>query len=272
MVGFGTYRLKGKEGEKAIRAAIEAGYSIFDTATFYGNFDALGGAMKDRDRQKFYIISKVWHDQQSPERLKKDLQQTLAQSHMHYLDAYLIHWPNSAVPIEATLGAMDELRQEKKIRHIGLSNVTVNHLKKALKVGVPITWVQVEMHPFFYDPALLDLCRERSITVQAWRPLYLGRVGEDSELALIAKKHGKTVSQVALRWIMQHGSIPLPSSKNREHMEENLNARNFVLSEEEMRQIDARAVKGARYRLTLESGVGFTDEFDLSYEQCWPDN
>ena len=103
---------------------------------------------------------------------------------------------------------MDALRREKKIRHIGLSNVSVNHLKKALEVGVPITWVQVEMHPYFYDGALLEFCRENGIGVQAWRPLNLGKFGEDELLIEIGKKHGKTVSQVALRWIVQHGCVP----------------------------------------------------------------
>jgi len=93
-----------------------------------------------------------------------------------------VHWPNSKIPIQETLVEMERLRQQKKIRHIGLSNVSVNHLKKALAIGVPITWVQIEMHPYFLDGELLNFCRKHSIIVQAWRPLDLGRVNEDGML------------------------------------------------------------------------------------------
>ena len=86
---------------------------------------------------------------------------------------------------------MEALRIKGLMRHIGLSNVTVNHLKRALEVKVPISWVQVEMHPLYYDAELLDFCRKYSITVQAWRPLNLGLIREDKLLSRIGKKYGK---------------------------------------------------------------------------------
>lgn len=269
-IGFGTYRLTGKKCTAAVDQAARAGYRIIDTATYYENFDGVAEALKGHDRRGFYIISKVWHDRQSPEDLRRDLDITLKQLQTDYLDAYLIHWPNSKIPIKETLAAMEELRQAKKIRHIGLSNVSVNHLKKALEVGVPITWVQVEMHPYFFDVDLLDFCREHSITVQAWRPLDLGRIGEDKMLVDIGKKYGKTACQVALKWIIQHGCIALPGSKSETHIRENLDIKDFFLSKEEMCQIDQRAIKGDRFRLEEEHGLGFTDEFDFSYDECWP--
>jgi diketogulonate reductase-like aldo/keto reductase len=187
-----------------------------------------------------------------------------------YLDAYLIHWPNSKISIEKTFAAMEELRQEKKIRHIGLSNVSVNHLKKALEIGVPITWVQVEMHPYFFDKELLDFCSKHAIAIQAWRPLNLGSVREDVLLQEIGRKYEKTACQVALRWIVQHGCIPLPGSKNEKHIRENLDILNFVLTEDDMDEIDQRALRGTRFRLTEEHGLGFSDELDFTYEECWP--
>lgn len=213
----------------------------------------------------------MWHDSLSPEKLYNDLHQTLEELQTDYLDAYLIHWPNSAIPIDQTLKAMDKLRREKKIRHIGLSNVTVNHLRKVLAVGVPITWVQVEMHPHFYDKELLDFCSEHSIVVQAWRPLNLGDMREEEILAKIGKKYEKTACQVALQWIMQHGCLPLPGSQNKEHILENLDVMDFSLSNEEMEKINDRASKGKRFRLTLDHGLDFADEFDFSYNECWPD-
>lgn len=270
MVGFGTYRLTGQKCTKALELAIRAGYRMIDTATYYENFKGIAKALKGKDRQLFYITSKVWHDKQSPDDLRKDLGVTLNQMEIDYLDAYLLHWPNSKIPIEETLGAMQELRQNHQIRHIGLSNVNANHVKRALEVGVPISWVQVEMHPFFCDKDLMDYCKKHSIGIQAWRPLDLGRIGEDNAIAQLGKKYGKTACQVALRWIVQHGCIPIPGSGNKDHIRENLDVMSFSLAPEEMQQIDQKAFLGTRYRLGKEHGLGFSDEFDYSYQECWP--
>lgn len=269
-IGFGTYPLREEACTESVQEALKAGYQIFDTATYYENFKAIAKALKGQERSRLYLISKVWHDQQHPEGVRNDLKRTLLQLETNYLDAYLLHWPNSAISIASTLTAMDELRRERKIRHIGMSNVTVNHLKKALEFQVPISWVQVEMHPNFCDFDLLAFCSKHSIIVQAWRPLDLGRVSVDPMFVEIGNRYQKSASQVALRWIVQHGCIPLPGSKNSAHIQQNREIFDFMLSEEEMQTIDNRAKRGKRFRIKAEDGLGFTDEFDFSYEQCWP--
>jgi diketogulonate reductase-like aldo/keto reductase len=90
-------------------------------------------------------------------------------------------------------------------------------------------------------------------------------------LTEIGRKYGKTACQVSLRWIVQHGCVPLPGSKNDGHIQENFDALNFVLSQEDMHTIDQRALAGTRFRLKEEHGLGFIDEFDFTYEECWPD-
>ena len=150
VVGFGTSPLTGKTCTEAVEKAFKNGYRIFDTATRYGNFESIAKALKKCKREECYIISKVWHDEHAPKDLWSDLNFTLEQLNTSYIDAYFLHWPNSQIPIEKTLATMEEMRQKKKIRHIGLSNVNVNHLKRALEMHIPITWVQVEMNPYFF--------------------------------------------------------------------------------------------------------------------------
>lgn len=268
-VGFGTYRLTGEDCVKAVNEAISHGFTIIDTATFYYNFDGIAKALEGKERSNFYIISKVWHDQQTPPALRKDLKNTLQELQTPYLDAYLLHWPNSQVPIEDSLLTLHEFQKEGRVRHVGLSNVTAHHLKRALEVGVPITWVQVEMNPFFYDPDLLELCQKQGIGILAWAPLSRARVYKDSFLQELSSKYGKTPSQIALRWIVQHGVIPIPGSSSPAHIQENRDLDDFFLSDEEMQEIDQRAKGGKRERATVEN-IGFNDEFDFTYEQCWP--
>jgi diketogulonate reductase-like aldo/keto reductase len=98
--------------------------------------------------------------------------------------------------------------------------------------------------------------------VQAWGPLGRGRKNDDPELLALGKKYQKTPAQIAIKWILQHGVVPLPGSKNPQHIKENLQV-DFTLSDEDMRKMDDRAKKGERHRYSF-------DEFGYTYEQCWP--
>lgn len=270
VIGFGTYPLKNEICFDAVNYAAQCGYRILDTATFYDNFEPIGQVLKLSGRENFYLISKVWPDSHTPGRIKSDIETSLQRLQTTYIDAYLLHWPNSNIPIEDTLHTMNQLRMSGKIRHIGLSNVNVNHVKRALEVNVPISWVQVEMHPFFYDDELIKFCHDHGIGVQAWAPLGRGRLSSDPLLKEIGERYGKTASQVALRWIVQHGCMPIPGSQNNAHIRQNIDSLNFTLSAADMRLINERARNGERERVTTVAGLGFSDEFDFSYEECWP--
>ncbi|MDR3647010.1 MAG: aldo/keto reductase [Candidatus Babeliales bacterium] len=269
-VGYGTFPLKGNDCIQAIEHAIKLGYRIIDSATRYGNLDAIGTAIAKFNRNDLFIISKVWPDSYAPEALRKDLFATLEKLKTGYLDNYLLHWPYSKVAIEPTLHEMQELKTQGLIRTIGLSNPTVNHMKRALQCGVKIDYVQIEMHPEFCDFQLLKFCNKNSIRVQAWAPLGVGRLSRDPFLLNIGKKYNKTAAQVALRWIVQHNCIPLPASKNVAHMQENIDIENFALSKQEMNLINRKARSGKRQRFTFKDPVEFADEFDFSFEECWP--
>lgn len=269
-IGFGTFPLKGENCLLAVETAFECGYRMIDTATYYENFEPIGNVLEKKGRNNFYLISKVWPTSHTHQLLKDDLAYTLEKLKTSYLDAYFLHWPNSSMPIEETLFTLEEFRVNQWIRHIGMSNVNVNHLKRALELNIPITWVQVEMNPFYYDPELLEFCKNNTIAVQAWGPLGRGRTHNDPFLANLGKKYGKSASQIAIRWIIQNGCIPLPGSKNPKHIQENMDVMDFELTQEEMQAINQRACKGKRERVTFDMGVGFEDEFDYTYEECWP--
>ena len=136
-------------------------------------------------------------------------------------------------------------------------------MKRAWEVGVPITWVEVEMSPAFCDFDLLNFCHQHSIGVLAWAPLNRGGLSNDKFLASVGKKYGKTAAQISLRWIIQNGCIPLPASQNKAHIVQNMAVLDFALTEQEMQELNQRAKAGHRTRVSF-------DEFDFSYEQCWP--
>jgi len=270
-MGYGTWPYQGKECRKKVEEALRLGYTILDTATYYDNFEGIAEAIKGKKREDLTLISKVWPSDQSPSDLKRDLEATLKRLNTSYIDIYLLHWPNSAIPIKDTLEAMEELRSSGMIREIGVSNFTINHLKKITALNIAISWNQIEFSPQFYDPELLAFCHEHGIGVQAYSPLGRGNLREDPLLTRIGSKYGKTPAQVALRWTLQHDALPLPGSGNPKHMAENLAVYDFELTQEEMDEIDARAKNGKRNRIIAEQKLGYVDEFDFSYEECWPE-
>lgn len=269
-IGLGTYPLQGDLCYQAVAKAIDIGYQIIDTATYYKNFDSIGKAIKKIGRNELYVISKVWPTAHTKNGIFQDIEQTLKNLQTDYLDAYLLHWPNSSVDIEETLFAMREIQQKGLIRHIGLSNITIYHLQRAMETGNSIDCVQNEMNPFFYDNALLQFCHTQKIGFQAWAPLGRGRARSNELLQRLAKKYNKTEAQIALYWIFQHGCIPLPGSSNPHHMQLNFQCSDFLLSQSDMEEINQHASIGSRERIIPEWDLGFSDEFDFSYHQCWP--
>lgn len=269
-IGFGTYPLKGNACFNALLKAAEYGYRIIDTATIYSNFIPIGQALKKLGRENFYVISKAWHDSQNHELLVKDIEKSLRELQTDYLDAYLLHWPNHKVPIEESLSTMQQLKDSGVIRHIGVSNFTVNHLKRALEYNISITWLQVEMNPLFYDVHLLKFCEENTIAVQGWSPLADGKVMEDPFLNKLSIKYQKSPAQIALKWLVQNNCLPLAQSNNENHILQNFEAIDFSLSQKEINHINEKAKLGHRTRITKDFDLGFIDEFDFSYEECWP--
>lgn len=248
IVGFGTYKCTEQEGIESVRSAISNGYSLIDTAAIYGNEEAVGKGMKASgvSREAIYITTKLWRENLGYESTKKEFEKSLKRLDVDYIDLYLIHWPANAKNYDNwqkanadSWRAMEELQAEGKIKSIGVSNFFQEHLEALLKTATIIPAInQIEFHPGYWQQELVAYCKKQNIVVESWSPLARGKIFGNKVLEAISKKHNKSVSQVCLRWIIQHDVIVIPKSTSSKRIEENINLFDFELSKEEMEIIN----------------------------------
>lgn len=240
ILGFGTLYLTEDLGVRCVADAISLGYRLIDTATIYGNEEAVGGGIRKSgiDRKKLFVTSKVWVDDSGYENTLRAFETSLNKLGTDYLDLYLIHRPRGDV--KGTWQAMEELYRQGKIKAIGVSNFEAPHLEELLSYAEVTPAVnQIETHAFFQQEQALQLMKQYGIQMEAWSPLAQGRNGHFTNeiLAAIGKKYNKSNAQVSLRWHYQRGIIAIPRSSRQEHMQENLNIYDFVLDETDMQTI-----------------------------------
>lgn len=241
MIGFGTFRLTGEDGRQAILNALESGYRHIDTAAGYGNHDAVAAAIHDSQvaREDLFITTKIGHEQLRHDAILAGCAKALQELQTDYIDLYLIHWPNPNIPLAESLPAFRKLLDDGWIRNFGVSNFTQERLQAAFDLNIlPISVNQVEYHPYLNDKALHAFCAQHHIVLTAYSPLALGKVREDALLQAIGDRHGKTASQVTLRWLLQRGIVSIPKASSRAHIQSNLEIFDFALTPEEFDQID----------------------------------
>jgi 2,5-diketo-D-gluconate reductase B len=240
-IGFGTWRLSGRDCSDGVADALAAGYRHVDTASTYGNEGEVGQGLRssDVDRGTVWLTTKVWPDELAPDRVRASLERSLRALGTDYVDLYMIHWPNPRIPLAATLEAMTALRDEGRTRELGVSNFTSAQFREALDLA-PVIVNQVEYHPFLDQSAVLEVCRERDVELTAYRPLGKGQVTSDPVIAAIAAANGATPAQVALAWLIgQEGVSAVPKASSPERRRENLGALRVELSADERAAIDA---------------------------------
>ncbi|MGC9316717.1 MAG: aldo/keto reductase [Armatimonadota bacterium] len=239
-LGLGTWTLRGEEGLRTIRSALEMGYRHIDTADMYGNHDIVGQAIADYPRQELFVTSKVDAPDLHYDDVLLTCRKNLRELDTDYIDLYLIHWPNPDLPMKQTFDALRHLVEEGLIRDLGVSNFQQHRMEQALEIADhPIAVNQIELHPLLYQHDLIELCQDNGVAVTAYSPLARGRVYEDETLREIAEAHGRTPGQVSLRWLLQKGCIVIPRSKNEEHLRENMDIYGWSLSDEDVALIDA---------------------------------
>lgn len=235
-IGVGTWDLRGRDCERAVREALDIGYRHVDTAEMYENEAEVGRALKESgiDRESVFLTTKIWRDHLRERAVPRALDASLARLETDYVDLLLIHWPNESVPLEETLEAMTRLLSAGRARDIGVSNFPTEMWRRALELA-PVRINQVEMHPFLYPEALVRFALEEGLSVVAYAPLARGRVEREPAIRRIARRHGKTEAQVALRFVVQHRDFAaIPKAAQRRHLEENLGCLDFELTEEDM--------------------------------------
>jgi len=240
-VGFGTYKLTGTEGIRAIENALDIGYRHIDTAEGYNNQREVSQAIKNSklSRRDLFITSKVGYDNLHYNDVIQACEETLQELNTDYLDLYLIHWPNKKIPIEETMKAMGKLKGDGKIKNIGVSNFTIKHLEGVNNLtDEEIVLNQVEFHPYHNQEGLYKYCKENNILLTAYSPIARGEVFGDSIIAEIAKKYGKNEAQITLKWMMQKDIIVIPRSSNSAHIKSNFDIFDFELNNDEIYMID----------------------------------
>lgn len=238
-IGLGTYRLEGEECLETVETALRLGYDHIDTAEMYGNEGKVGEAIEDSNREDLFITSKVW-----PTNLRHDDVLTACNSSLErlgtsYLDLYLIHWPNDSIPLTETIRAMEELHDDGKIRSIGVSNFTKSQVEEAVEIAeIPITVNQVEFHPWLHQEDLLEFCEEREISIISYAPLARTQIFDDRVIQKLARKYERPPAQIALRWEIQVGVVPIPKSSSEDHLRENIQIFDWELNREDVEKIN----------------------------------
>ena len=249
--GFGVFQIPdAAQCEKVTYEAIETGYRLIDTATAYGNEEAVGKAVTRAiadgitTRDELFITTKVWvSDMGDEDSAYEAVKASLGRLKLDYADLILLHQPMN--DYFAAYRGITKAYKEGLARAIGVSNfypAILTNLCEAAEVIPAVN--QVELHPFFVQQAAIDNMKSYGVVPQAWGPLAEGKHGifTDPELTEIGKKYGKSAAQVALRWNVQRGVSILPKSVHIERMESNINIWDFSLTDEEMKKIASKDI------------------------------
>ena len=257
VVGIGTFMLTPAEAENSVREALKMGYSLVDTANAYVNERAVGRGMKESgvERGDIFLSTKLWPSEYENENA---VDETLERLGVDYVDLLYIHQP--AGNWLAGYRQLEKACKEGKARAIGISNFEGKYIAELEKEWeIAPQFIQVEAHPYFAQNELRQTLDKYGIKLMSWYPLGHGdrSLIEEPVFRKLGEKYGKSSAQVILRWHTQMGFVVIPSSRNVDHIRDNLDIMDFTLTDDEMAEI-AKLNKGVRYYTrTDEALVGF---------------
>jgi len=234
-LGYGVFQVPPEETTRLVKDAIELGYEAVDTATFYRNESGVGKAVGESGRTIF-VTTKLWNDDQGYDQALRAFDASDKALGLDAIDLYLIHWPKPKLDLYVdSWKALVRLRDEGRVKTIGVSNFTPAHLERIIHdTGVVPAVNQIELHPYFQQVELRAFHEENKIVTTSWSPLGRGAVLNDPVIAGIARKHGRTAAQVIIRWHIDLGLTVIPKSSSRARQAENLHVFGFSLDADDM--------------------------------------
>ncbi|AWR97954.1 aldo/keto reductase [Acidianus sulfidivorans JP7] len=250
-IGLGTWKMGGgywtadySNDQKyidIIRYAIEKGINLIDTAEMYGGGhteELVGKAIKDFDREKLIIITKVWPSHLKYDQVLTSAMNSLKRLQSEYIDLYLIHWPNPEIDLNETFNAMNKLLDEGIVKCIGVSNFSVDLLKKSPE-NIEANEIEYNLYNLSPEYDIIPYCQKKGIKIIAYSPLAQGRINQDKRILEIAKKYNKSPAQISLNYLSMK-SIPIPKASKKEHIDEIIESLNFKLSNEDIELLRSR--------------------------------
>jgi 2,5-diketo-D-gluconate reductase A len=242
-VGFGVFKIPPADTQQAVGAALQAGYRHIDTAAMYNNERETGRAVAESGvpRDELYVVTKLWNADQGYDSTLAAFDTSMDRLRLDYLDLYLIHWPRpQANKFVDTFKAFAHLRDQGRIRSIGVSNFEPEHLQVLIDAtGIVPAVNQVELHPRFPQTALREAHAHLGIATEAWGPLGQGSLLIHPIITAVAEGCGRTPAQVLIRWHIQLGNIVIPKSVNPTRIASNFDVFDFELSAADMASISS---------------------------------
>ncbi len=239
-LGYGVYQVSPAECERCVSDAISVGYRMVDTAQAYGNEEGVGNAIRKCGvpRSELFIVTKVWISNAGFEKAAASIDESLRKLQTDYVDLLLIHQPFG--DYYGTYRAMEKAYRAGKLRAIGVSNFYPDRFIDLSEFcEIPPMVNQVETHVFNQQVKAQEIMQKYGTQIMSWGPFAEGRNDffSNGALAAIGARYGKSVAQVALRYLIQRGVVVIPKSVRKERMEQNIDIFDFALSDEDMQAI-----------------------------------